>query len=91
MDIESPIAPCMLLHYLVKHYCQQNKPLKTSPHLKYVATLHCNLLLMACFKSSVATYARCGGTNGVENSTLANVNVRGVGLGMLIHFRPVPH
>jgi len=61
MDIESPIAPCMLLHYLVKHYCQQNKPLKTSPHLKYVATLHCNLLLMACFKSSVATYARCGG------------------------------
>ena len=38
------------------------------PHLKYVATLPCNLLLMVCFadinvsQGSVATYARCGGT-----------------------------
>jgi len=37
------------------------------PHLKYVATLACNLSLMACFadnnvsQGSVATYARCGG------------------------------
>jgi len=49
-----------------------NKPfliwlLTTRPHLKYTATLSCNLSLMACFadinvsQSSVATYARCGG------------------------------
>jgi len=37
------------------------------PHLKYAATLPCNLSLMACFadinvsQGSVATYARCGG------------------------------
>jgi len=37
------------------------------PHLKYVATLPCNLSLMACFadinvsQGSVATLARCGG------------------------------
>ena len=48
-----------------------NKPfliwlLTTPPHLKYVATLPCNLSLMACFANinisqvSVATYARCG-------------------------------
>jgi len=36
-------------------------------HLKYVATLPCNLSLMACFadinvsQGSVATYARCDG------------------------------
>ena len=39
----------------------------TPPHFKYVATLPCNLLLMACFadinvsQGSVATCARCGG------------------------------
>jgi len=39
----------------------------TPPHLKYVATLPCNLSLMACFadinvsQGSVATYARRGG------------------------------
>jgi len=49
-----------------------NKPfliwlLTTASHLKYVATLPCNLPLMACFADingslgSVATYARCGG------------------------------
>jgi len=49
-----------------------NKPfliclLKTSPYLKYVATLPCNLSLMVCFadinvsQGSVATHARCGG------------------------------
>ena len=48
-----------------------NKPFltwlfKTSPHLKYVATLPSNLSLMACFADinvshgSVATYARFG-------------------------------
>jgi len=48
-----------------------NKPfliwlLTTPPHLKYVATLPCNLSLMACFadinvsRGNVATYARCG-------------------------------
>jgi len=52
---------------------RNNKPsfiwlLTTPPHLKYVATLPCNLLFMACFadinvsQGSVATYARCCGT-----------------------------
>ena len=41
--------------------------LTTPPYLKYVATLHCNLSLMACFadinvsQGSVATYTRCDG------------------------------
>jgi len=41
--------------------------LTTPPHFKYVATLTCNLSLVACFakinvsRGSVATYARCGG------------------------------
>jgi len=41
--------------------------LTTPPHLKYAATLPCNLSLMACFadmnvsQGSVATYVRCGG------------------------------
>ena len=40
--------------------------LRIPPHLKYVATLPCNLSLMVCFADinvsqiSVATYARCG-------------------------------
>ena len=44
-----------------------NKPfliylLTTSPHLKYAATLPCNLSLKACFGDlNVAKYARCGG------------------------------
>jgi len=51
-----------------------NKPfliwlLTTPPHLKYVATLRCNLSLKACFayinvsqgRPSVATCVRCGG------------------------------
>jgi len=49
-----------------------NKPfliwlLTTPPHPKFVATLPCNLSLMACFadinvsQGSVATYAKCGG------------------------------
>jgi len=29
-DIKNPTAPCMLLQYHVKHYCQQNKPLTTN-------------------------------------------------------------
>ena len=42
-------------------------PPLTPPHLKHVATLPCNLSLMACFaginisQGSVATHARCGG------------------------------
>jgi len=50
----------------------RNKPfliclLKTSPYLKYVATLPCNLSLMFSFadinvsQGTVATHARCGG------------------------------
>jgi len=50
-----------------------NKPfliwlLATPPHLKYVATLPCNLSLVACFaginvsQGSVTIYARCGET-----------------------------
>jgi len=41
--------------------------LTTQPHLKYVATLPCNVSLMACFagvnvsQGSVVTYARCSG------------------------------
>jgi len=41
--------------------------LTTTPHLKYVATLPCNLSLVAYFADinvshgSVASYARCGG------------------------------
>jgi len=43
----------------------------TLPHLKYVATLPCNLSLKAGFadinvsQGSVATYARCGGIFGI--------------------------
>ena len=54
-------------------YRLSNKPfliwlLTTPPHLKYVATLPCNLLLLAFFadinvsQGKVPTYARCGGT-----------------------------
>ena len=45
------------------------------PHLKYVATLPCNLSLMACFADinvshgSVATYARCGGIFNIHLTT----------------------
>jgi len=61
----SPISDFFFTHRL------SSKPfsiwlLTTPPHLKYVATLPCNLSLMACFadvnvsQGSVATYARCG-------------------------------
>jgi len=54
-----------------------NKPsliwlLTIPPHLKYAATLPCNLSLMACFadtnvsQGSVATYARCGGISNMH-------------------------
>jgi len=57
-----------------------NKPfliwlLRTPPHLKYVATLPCNLSLMACFANvnvshgSVATYARRGGLFNIHLTT----------------------
>jgi len=47
----------------------------TPPHLKYVATLPCNLSLIACFadinvsQGSVATCARCGGILNVHLTT----------------------
>ena len=46
--------------------------LTTPPRLKYVATLPCNLLLVACFadvkvsQGSVATYKRCCGNVSVD-------------------------
>jgi len=46
--------------------------LTTPPHLKYVATLPCNLSLMVCFadinvsQGSVATYVRCGGISDIR-------------------------
>ena len=49
--------------------------LATPPHLQYVATLPCNLSLMACFadinvsQGSVATYARCGGIFNIHLTT----------------------
>ena len=57
-----------------------NKPfliwlLTTPPHLKYVATLPCNLLLTACFadinvsQGSVATYGRCSGIFNTKESS----------------------
>ena len=57
----------------IHSHTHSNKPfliwlLTTPSHLKYVATLPCNLSLMACFadvndfKGSVPTYARCSGT-----------------------------
>jgi len=62
------------IHRFKKNFIRtlSNKPfliwlLTSPPHLKYVATLPCNLLLITCFadinvsQDSVATYARCGG------------------------------
>jgi len=57
-----------------------NKPfliwlLTTQSHLKYVATLPCNLSLMACFaginvsQGSADTYARCGGIFNIHLAT----------------------
>ena len=49
--------------------------LTTSPHLKYVATLPCNLSLISCFvdtdvsQGSVAAYARCCGIFNVHVTT----------------------
>jgi len=51
--------------------------INTLPRLKYVATLPCDLSLMACFadinvsQGSVATYARYGGI--INISLIANV------------------
>jgi len=63
-----------------------NKPflillLTTPPHLKYVATLPCNLTLMACFadnnvsQGSVATHARCGGIFNIHLTTNLPINL----------------
>jgi len=57
-----------------------NKPLRiclltTPPLFKYVATLLCNLSIMACFadiyvsQGSVATYARCDGIVNIHLTT----------------------
>ena len=57
-----------------------NKPfliwlLTTPPHLKYAATLPCNLSLSACFadnnvsQGSVATYSRYGGIFNIRFTT----------------------
>ena len=49
--------------------------LTTPSHLKYVATLPCNLSLMACFadinisQGSLATYARCRGSFNIHLTT----------------------
>ena len=49
--------------------------LTTPPHLQYVATLPCNLSLMACFadisvsQGSVATYARFRGIFNIHLTT----------------------
>jgi len=49
--------------------------LTTPPHLQYVATLLCNLSLIACFadinvsQGSVATDARCGGIFNIHLTT----------------------
>jgi len=73
---DNHVFPCNFAKYLPIYKNipdkRSNKPfiisLLTTPlHLKYVATLPCNLSLMACFadiyvsQGSVATYARCGG------------------------------
>ena len=64
---------CALAHRLKKiTHTLSNKTfliwlLPTPPHLKYVATLRCNLSLIASFadvnvsQGSVGTYAKCGG------------------------------
>jgi len=55
--------------------------LTTPPHLKYVATLPCNLLLMACLadinvsQGSVATYASCGGIFNIHLNTNLPTNL----------------
>ena len=60
-----------------------NKPfliwlLTTPPHLKYVATLHCNLLLMACFMTLmfhtvVWKHVMCGVIVNCNNLFTANL------------------
>ena len=72
----------MLLHYLVKHQCQQNRPQMTK----------CNDKL----QGRVATYLRCGGVvnNQIEKGLLLSVWVKNVYLaklqekqrGCLMHF-----
>ena len=55
--------------------------LTTPPHFKYVATLPCNLLLMAYFadinvsQGSVATYARCNGTFNIHLTATLSRNL----------------
>ena len=71
-----------------------NKPfliwLLTTPlHLKYVATLPCNLSLMVCFadvnasQCIVATYARCGGIFSIHltANVLRNLTVQFLKIG----------
>jgi len=61
--------------------------LTTQPHIKYVATLPCNLPLIACFADinvshgSVATYARCDGMFNIHltANSLRNLPVKKIG------------
>ena len=64
-----------IIHSQTQQLTFLNLVLRTPPHLKYVATLPCNLSLMACFaninvsQGSVATYARCGGIFNIQLTT----------------------
>jgi len=69
---------------MCRHSVDTFEALTTPPHLKYVATLPCNLSLIACFadidvsRGSVATYARCGGMFNIYLTTnlLRNLPVK---------------
>jgi len=76
------------IHRLQKNFSHRlsNEPfliwlLTTPPHLKYAATLPCNLSLMACFadinvsQGCVATYARCGGIFDIHLTTTLQRNL----------------
>jgi len=76
------------IHRLQKNFSHRlsNEPfliwlLTTPPHLKYAATLPCNLSLMACFadinvsQGCVATYARCGGIFDIHLTTTLQTNL----------------
>ena len=76
------------IHRLQKNFSHRlsNEPiliwlLTTPPHLKYAATLLCNLSLMACFadinvsQGCVATYARCGGIFDIHLTTTLQRNL----------------
>jgi len=81
--LDNQVLACVFSKYLLnKQFTDglSNKPfliwLLTTPlHLRYVARLHCNLSLMACFaditvsQGSVTTYARRGGIFNIHLTT----------------------